>query len=52
MVLGGSTSCAFVLRKRVYGCVMFICLSGGFESRDILSKSIIVQLGSETSVRW
>ena len=30
----------------VYGCIVRICLSGGFCSKAILSRSIVVQFGS------
>ena len=35
----------------VYGCVVRICLSGGFCRRAIFSRSIVVQLGSGVCAR-
>ena len=29
----------------VYGCILMICLSGGFCSKAIISRSIVVQFG-------
>ena len=45
MVLGGLMMCWFVCMNFVYGCVVVICLSGGFCSRAILSRSNVVQFG-------
>ena len=45
MVLGGFIISWFVCRKYVYGCGVVMCLSGGFGSEAIFSKTIVVQSG-------
>jgi hypothetical protein len=40
----------FVCRNCVYGCGVMICLSGGFGSEAIHSRTIVVQSGSGVCV--
>ena len=46
MVLDGLMMLWFVCRNWVYGCIVVICLSGGFGSKVIFSKISVVQSGS------
>ena len=46
MVLGGFIMSRFVCRNCVYGCVVVMCLSGGFGSKAIRSKILVVQSGT------
>ena len=46
MVLGGLMMSWFVWRNCVYGCMVMMCLSGGFWSVAIRSNTIVVQSGS------
>ena len=46
MVLVGFIMSWFVCKNCVYGCGVCMCLSGGFWSVAIRSKTIVVQSGS------
>src|SRR5579875_3560903 len=53
IVLGGLIIFWFVFVNCVYGCGFKICLSGGFCSSVIFSRSIFVQFGSGIHIsRW
>ena len=45
MVVGGLIMFWFVWRNCVYGCMVMMCLSGGFWSEAIRSNTIVVQSG-------
>jgi hypothetical protein len=52
MVLGGVIMSLYMLRNCVYGCGVYICLSGGFVSVDIVSSSWDVQSCGGGSCRY
>ena len=53
MVAGGLMMFWFVCMNCVYGCVVKMCLSGGFCSKAIRSNIVVVQSGSGVCInRW
>ena len=52
MVLSGLIRLWLVVMNFVYGCVFWMCLSGGFWKNAIFSRSVVVQSGFGMYVSW
>ena len=52
MVLGGLIRLWLEVMNSVYGCVFWMCLSGGFWRSAIFSRSVVVQSGFGMCVSW
>ena len=50
MLLGGFIMSWFVCKNCVYGCGVLMCLSGGFWSEAICSKTFVVQSGPRVCI--